>query len=147
MASELTKNQTNRSENGVYAGHSVVEQRDEFRVYMSDHPDHEALGLSSDTLLDMYENMLLQRRFEERASQMYGKQKIGGFLHLYIGQEAISTGTAKALNVGGDSVITAYRDHGIGLALGMGANECMAELFGEVRRLIWRQGRLDALLQ
>ncbi|MEM1127706.1 MAG: pyruvate dehydrogenase (acetyl-transferring) E1 component subunit alpha [Bacteroidota bacterium] len=93
---------------------------------------HEALGLSKDQLLGMYENMLLQRRFEERAAQMYGKQKIAGFLHLYIGQEAVSTGAAYALNIGSDSVITAYRDHGIGLALGMTANEGMAELFGKI---------------
>ena len=80
----------------------------------------------------MYRNMLLQRRFEERAAQMYGKRKIGGFLHLYIGQEAVSTGSAWAIEVGKDSIITAYRDHGLGLALGMTPNECMAELFGKV---------------
>jgi len=91
---------------------------------------HEDLGLTVDQLKAMYHNMVLQRRFEERAAQMYGKQKIAGFLHLYIGQEAVSTGTAAALKIGLDSVITAYRDHGIGLALGMTADECMAELFG-----------------
>jgi len=88
--------------------------------------------LKDDQLLDMYRNMLLQRRFEERAAQMYGKQKIAGFLHLYIGQEAVSTGAANAMQIGRDSVITAYRDHGIALAIGMGADECMAELFGKV---------------
>jgi len=62
---------------------------------------------------------------------MYGKQKISGFLHLYIGQEAVSTGAAAAINIGADSVITAYRDHGIGLALGMTADEGMAEMFGK----------------
>jgi len=80
----------------------------------------------------MYANMLLQRRFEERAAQMYGRQKIGGFLHLYIGQEAVSTGAASAIRIGQDSVITAYRDHGLGLALGMRPDECMAEMFGKV---------------
>lgn len=93
---------------------------------------HEELGLSDDQVRAMYRNMLLQRRFEERAAQMYGKQKIGGFLHLYIGQEAVSTGSAYAMEIGKDSVITAYRDHGLGLALGMTPNECMAELFGKV---------------
>ncbi len=93
---------------------------------------HEELGLSAGDLRETYRSMALQRRFEERAAQMYGKQKIAGFLHLYIGQEAVSTGTVNALNVGGDSVITAYRDHGIGLALGMTPDECMAELFGKV---------------
>ncbi|MDE2833787.1 MAG: pyruvate dehydrogenase (acetyl-transferring) E1 component subunit alpha [Bacteroidota bacterium] len=91
---------------------------------------HVDLGLSVADLEEMYRNMLLQRRFEERSAQMYGKQKIAGFLHLYIGQEAISTGSAYALELGVDSVITAYRDHGLALALGMSSNECMAELFG-----------------
>ena len=103
-----------------------------FNVYPAGRYGHEELGLSTDDVLAMYRNMLLQRRFEERAAQMYGKQKIAGFLHLYIGQEAISTGTAAAIRVGHDSIITAYRDHGIGLALGMSANECMAEMFGKV---------------
>ena len=101
-----------------------------FRSYPGDRFTHSDLGLSVQDLRDMYRNMLLQRRFEERSAQMYGKQKIAGFLHLYIGQEAISTGSAYALKVGLDSVITAYRDHGLGLALGMSSNECMAELFG-----------------
>lgn len=103
-----------------------------FETFNRTEHDHEALGLSTDDLNWMYRNMLLQRRFEERAAQMYGKQKIAGFLHLYIGQEAISTGTAQVLNIGEDSVITAYRDHGIGLALGMTPEECMAELFGRI---------------
>lgn len=93
---------------------------------------HDDLGLSDDQVREMYRSMLLQRRFEERAAQMYGRQKIAGFLHLYIGQEAVSTGSAEAIEIGKDSVITAYRDHGLGLALGMTPNECMAELFGRV---------------
>ena len=103
-----------------------------FGRYPGDQYTHTDLGLSRNDLLAMYRDMLLQRRFEERSAQMYGKQKIAGFLHLYIGQEAISTGSVQALRVGQDSVITAYRDHGIGLALGMGADECMAELFGRI---------------
>lgn len=102
-----------------------------FKTYQAGQFGHDELGLDVDTLLDMYRNMLLQRRFEERAAQMYGKQKIAGFLHLYIGQEAVSTGSAWAMEIGKDSVITAYRDHGIGLALGMDTNACMAELFGK----------------
>src|SRR5690554_2767506 len=92
---------------------------------------HDELGLSADDLKAMYRNMLLQRRFEERAAQMYGRQKIAGFLHLYIGQEAISTGTVWALD-DRDPLITAYRDHGLGLARGMSTNACMAELFGKI---------------
>ncbi len=103
-----------------------------FETYHPGAFTHKELGLSEEQVMDMYRNMLLQRRFEERAAQMYGKQKIGGFLHLYIGQEAISTGTAYAMRIGEDSVITAYRDHGIALALGMDANSCMAELFGKI---------------
>jgi pyruvate dehydrogenase E1 component alpha subunit len=77
-----------------------------------------------------FENMLLQRRFEEKAGQLYGQQKIRGFCHLYIGQEACSTGAASALTKG-DKYITAYRDHGIPLALGTSANAIMAEMYGK----------------
>lgn len=103
-----------------------------FRQYRAGSCTHTELGLSDDDVLGMYRNMLLQRRFEQRANQMYGKQKIAGFLHLYIGQEAVSTGAAAAIEIGKDTIITAYRDHGLGLALGMSANECMAEMFGKV---------------
>jgi pyruvate dehydrogenase E1 component alpha subunit len=77
-----------------------------------------------------FENMLLQRRFEEKAGQLYGQQKIRGFCHLYIGQEACSSGAATALTKG-DKYITAYRDHGIPLALGTSPNAIMAELYGK----------------
>ena len=92
---------------------------------------HESLGLGADDVLGMYENMLLQRRFEERAAQMYGRQKIAGFLHLYIGQEAVSTGAVSALRPD-DPIITAYRDHGLALARGMSSKAGMAELFGKI---------------
>ncbi len=74
--------------------------------------------------------MLLQRRFEERAGMLYGQQKIRGFCHLYIGQEAVSAGIVSATRKE-DPIITAYRDHGLGLARGMTPNECMAELYGK----------------
>lgn len=74
--------------------------------------------------------MLLQRRFEEKAGQLYGMQKIRGFCHLYIGQEAVSAGMMTAI-APQDNVITAYRDHGMALAKGMSARECMAELFAK----------------
>ena len=73
--------------------------------------------------------MLLIRRFEERAGQLYGMGLIGGFCHLYIGQEAVVVGMQAALK-DGDQVITAYRDHGHMLAAGMTANGVMAELTG-----------------
>ncbi|WP_135210154.1 pyruvate dehydrogenase (acetyl-transferring) E1 component subunit alpha [Vitreimonas flagellata] len=80
-------------------------------------------------LLQYYKDMLLIRRFEERAGQLYGMGLIGGFCHLYIGQEAVVVGMQAALK-DGDQVITAYRDHGHMLAAGMDANGVMAELTG-----------------
>ena len=71
---------------------------------------------SKDELLDFYKQMLLIRRFEERAGQLYGLGLIGGFCHLYIGQEAVAVGLQSAMKVGRDSVITGYRDHGHMLA-------------------------------
>ncbi|HTO14273.1 MAG TPA: pyruvate dehydrogenase (acetyl-transferring) E1 component subunit alpha [Edaphocola sp.] len=80
--------------------------------------------------LEWYESMLLQRKFEEKAGQLYGMQKIRGFCHLYIGQEAISAGIISATKPD-DNLITAYRDHGLAIAKGISANECMAELYGK----------------
>lgn len=91
---------------------------------------HKSLGLSEEDLQAMYKQMYLQRRFEERAMQQYQKGKFGGFLHLYIGQEAVSTGTVFAIN-DNDDIITAYRDHGWGLCRGISAKAGMAELFGK----------------
>lgn len=86
---------------------------------------------TADTYLFWYEMMLRIRRFEERAGQLYGQQKIRGFCHLYIGQEAVAAGTITALRPD-DPIITAYRDHGMALARGISSNECMAELYGKV---------------
>ena len=85
---------------------------------------------SDDELLHFYEQMVLIRRFEERAGQLYGLGLIGGFCHLYIGQEAVAVGIQSALNEGHDSVITGYRDHGHMLAYGIDPNVIMAELTG-----------------
>ena len=81
-------------------------------------------------LLRFYEQMLLIRRFEERAGQLYGLGLIGGFCHLYIGQEAVAVGLQSALQEGHDSVITGYRDHGHMLAYGIDPKVIMAELTG-----------------
>ena len=81
--------------------------------------------------VEMLAMMLLIRRFEERASQQYQAQKIGGFCHLYIGQEAVVSGAVAATRPD-DYIITAYRDHAHALARGTSANACMAELFGKV---------------
>ena len=64
-------------------------------------------------------DMLLIRRFEEKAAQMYGLRKIGGFCHLYIGQEAVAVGAISALDLARDYVVTAYRDHGHALSCGI----------------------------
>ncbi|WP_273755474.1 pyruvate dehydrogenase (acetyl-transferring) E1 component subunit alpha [Bartonella sp. MM73XJBT.G] len=79
--------------------------------------------------IDAYREMLLIRRFEEKAGQLYGMGLIGGFCHLYIGQEAVVIGTLKATKEG-DQVITSYRDHGHMLAVGMSPRGVMAELTG-----------------
>lgn len=84
---------------------------------------------TQDELLQFYRDMLLIRRFEERAGQLYGMGLIGGFCHLYIGQEAVVVGMQAAISEG-DQVITSYRDHGHMLACGMDANGVMAELTG-----------------
>jgi len=80
-------------------------------------------------LLKFYRDMLLMRRFEERAGQLYGMGLIGGFCHLYIGQEAIAVGM-QSIQIKGDQIITGYRDHGHMLAAGMDPREVMAELTG-----------------
>lgn len=83
-----------------------------------------------ETNLYWYELMLLLRRFEEKTGQLYGMQKIRGFCHLYIGQEAVAAGMMSALRED-DNIITAYRDHGLAIAKGMSPKECMAELYGK----------------
>ena len=95
-------------------------------------PDKKAAKASGDdleTLRAAYRTMLLIRRFEEKAGQLYGMGLIGGFCHLYIGQEAVVTGLQMAIGEG-DEVITSYRDHGHMLACGMEARGVMAELTG-----------------
>ncbi len=89
-----------------------------------------ATKFTKETYLYWYELMLLLRRFEEKAGQLYGMQKIRGFCHLYIGQEAIAAGAMTATRPD-DLFITAYRDHGLAIAKGVSAKSCMAELFGK----------------
>ena len=85
---------------------------------------------TKEELQEFYRQMLLIRRFEEKAGQLYGLGLIGGFCHLYIGQEAVAVGLQSALKPGRDSVVTGYRDHGHMLAYGIDPNVIMAELTG-----------------
>jgi len=87
---------------------------------------------SKDELLGYYREMLLIRRFEERAGQLYGMGLIGGFCHLYIGQEAVAVGVQESVKQGHDKIITGYRDHGHMLAAGMDPKAVMAELTGRI---------------
>ena len=91
----------------------------------ADQPD-----LTPDERVNLYEQMVRIRRFEERSLRAYQQGHIGGFLHLYIGQEAVAVGSVSAMG-DDDHVITAYRDHGHALAVGMNMDECMAELYGK----------------
>ena len=86
--------------------------------------------MDKDTLLEWYRQMVLIRRFEQRSAEMYQQGKIGGFLHLYIGQEAVAVGSIAARKKG-DHVITAYRDHGHAIAVGSQTGAIMAEMLGK----------------
>ena len=87
-------------------------------------------SFDKDTYLGWYETMMRIRRFEEKALQMYGQNKIRGFCHVYIGQEAIAAGMQTALK-SDDAVITGYRQHGIAISRGISTKAAMAELFGK----------------
>ncbi|MHC1784313.1 MAG: pyruvate dehydrogenase (acetyl-transferring) E1 component subunit alpha [Anaerolineaceae bacterium] len=91
-----------------------------------------ALAQNSDSqeLMDLYYQMVVIRKLEEKSAELYQQGKIGGFLHLYIGQEAVSTGLISA-RLPKDRVITAYRDHGVAINCGIPANVVMAELLGK----------------
>jgi pyruvate dehydrogenase E1 component alpha subunit len=90
-----------------------------------------ALASNADLNRELLRSMLLQRRFEERCAEAYALGKIGGFCHLYIGQEAVSTGVLSSIRAD-DYVITTYRDHGQALARGMTPRAVMSELFGRI---------------
>ena len=103
-----------------FALHSLQETYDKQRTF----------DASPEQMRSFYEQMLLIRRFEEKAGQLYGLGMIGGFCHLYIGQEAVAIGLQSALDNDRDSVITGYRDHGHMLAYGIDPKVIMAELTG-----------------
>jgi len=122
----LPKSTTKDGENAAPA------QSDDFalRSLQQAHAADKRYKASREELLHFYEQMLLIRRFEEKAGQLYGLGLIGGFCHLYIGQEAVAVGLQSALKSGLDSVITGYRDHGHMLAYGIDPKVIMAELTG-----------------
>ena len=94
---------------------------------------------SKEDYLSWYKLMLRIRRFEERALMMYGQQKIRGFCHVYIGQEAITAGIESAIRPE-DSIVTAYRQHGTAIGRGIGTKEAMAELFGKETGVVKGKG-------
>ncbi len=87
------------------------------------------IPFSKERLIELFRQMLLGRRFEEKCGQQYQMKKFSGFCHLYIGQEAVAVGSIAALEIGKDYVFTTYRDHVHALILGISAKEVMAELF------------------
>jgi pyruvate dehydrogenase E1 component alpha subunit len=95
--------------------------------------------LSKDELLELYRQMVLIRHFEEKAAELYAEGKVGGFLHLYIGEEAIAVGACKALR-DGDHLLTAYRDHGWAIARGLDPKRVMAELLGKATGVVGGRG-------
>jgi pyruvate dehydrogenase E1 component alpha subunit len=102
----------------------------ELRSLQREFEDAKVYEADEDEMLEFYRQMLLIRRFEEKAGQLYGLGLIGGFCHLYIGQEAVAIGLQSALDNDRDSVITGYRDHGHMLAYGIDPKVIMAELTG-----------------
>ncbi len=103
-------------------------------------------GQSREDVLRDYREMLRIRRFEEAAARAYTRGKISGFLHLYIGQEAIAVATQQVMQPG-DRVVATYRTHGFAIALGSEPSACAAELFGKATGLRRRHRRVDALLR
>lgn len=95
------------------------------------HPASKALEVSAERKRSWLQEMLLIREFEVRCTQAYQEKKIGGFCHVYIGQEAVAVGCTQAVEHR-DPIVTAYRDHGHALARGMDPKHCMAEMFGRV---------------
>lgn len=94
---------------------------------------------SKETYLQWYETMLRIRRFEEKSLQKYGQEKIRGFLHVYIGQEAIAAGLVSAIRKE-DAMVTAYRQHGLAISRGIPIKKCMAELYGKKTGVVKGKG-------
>jgi pyruvate dehydrogenase E1 component alpha subunit len=104
----------------------LKQERDEAKERQKDRLS----GLSREQAIELYRQMILIRRFEEKSAEAYVAGKIGGFCHLYIGQEAVGVGSISAIRKE-DYVLASYREHGLALAKGMSARSIMAELFGK----------------
>ena len=96
-------------------------------------------GLATSELLNLFRQMVLIRRFEEKSAELYSEGKIGGFLHLYIGEEAVAVGACQALGAQ-DHLLTAYRDHGWAIARGLDPKRVMAELLGKATGVVGGRG-------
>ena len=130
-SSKTPSKKPTRISSAALAGDPAADGEDfSLRSLQEAHAGNKRYEASNEELLELYERMLLIRRFEERAGQLYGLGLIGGFCHLYIGQEAVAVGIQSALEAGKDSVITGYRDHGHMLAYGIDPKIIMAELTG-----------------
>ncbi|MBX7162827.1 MAG: pyruvate dehydrogenase (acetyl-transferring) E1 component subunit alpha [Saprospiraceae bacterium] len=102
-------------------------------------PQNKGLNYPKSTWMQWYETILRVRRFEERTLMMYSQQKIRGFCHVYIGQEAIAAAMTTAIRPE-DAVVTAYRQHGTALSRGLSARSCMAELYGKATGCVKGKG-------
>jgi pyruvate dehydrogenase E1 component subunit alpha len=141
MNKEATQTKANADQKrsgsaGVIEKETTVEQEADPALLTKEHEERKEeqkeriQELDRDTLLHILYQMVLIRRFEEKSAEAYSLGKIGGFCHLYIGQEAVAVGALSALRPD-DYVLTSYRDHGHALAKGMSADEVMAELYGK----------------
>ncbi|MDQ3860060.1 MAG: thiamine pyrophosphate-dependent enzyme, partial [Actinomycetota bacterium] len=122
-----------------HTGDGSVETQEEPREETSAQSRDGAVALDDDHLLDLYKKMVLIRVFEEATQRGFRKGKIGGYLHVYTGQEAVATGFIDAYQEG-DRVITAYRDHPFPLLLGSDPKEVMAELYGKGSGIVKGKG-------
>lgn len=128
-SSEMSSGSTEKSSTGVI-DQAPPKQTAEQLEAVKDQQKHRVEDVDDKTLIELYRQMLLVRRFEEKAAEAYSMGKIGGFCHLYIGQEAVAIGAISAIRTD-DYVLTSYREHGHAIAKGMSPDAVMAELFGK----------------
>src|SRR6266852_8008653 len=128
MSSQTTDPRQRVSASATGVIDAAMERTDEFSGLRASQSGE--LREDRETLIDLLQQMLLIRRFEEKSAESYSLGKIGGFCHLYIGQEAVGVGAISALR-DDDYVITSYREHGQAIAKGISAEAVMAELYGK----------------